>query len=848
MRITLDYYRILNVSIKADSAKLDQAYQDRLLQQPCREYSSIAIAKRKELLEQAYLILSNPETRAEYDHNFFTAIRSVKSDDISVLNSNTELDQLDTLVPLEKLENLETISPKAPPINPYIEIDPDLLVGALMIFHELAEYEIVIRLGTNFLQDLAQSESRILQSTNSNLATKTAVQTEQKPDIVLCLALSYLDLSREQWHREEFENSATSGSEGLKLLQKESDSLFPRLQREIEAELNLLKPYRILELLEKNSPGSSSRLKGLQLLQEMLLQREEIEDKHQDISGLKSDQFLCFIQQIRTYLTLQEQKEVFLAETKRGSLPGSCVAAYALIAEGYAYKKPSSILQAQKILQNLSQDEPSSSLQEQNLSSSHQNMHWERAICALLLGQTVEAQAIIQECRDQETLKLIQEYSSGAPDLLPGLCFYGQEWLQKKVLAQFQDLKSRQVTFADYFNDYNVQAYIEKISPITYNYQQPNSRPPATPQKTASSQSVSSVNLPHPAQKQPTKQQTRLHQIFPWLTNKKPTPQTSSQNNSFPATSTKTNYTQTKTQPSASNFSVDSFQNGVTSSFTNSSQGVQLPILTNSSQNFSTRAATTSISSPISNKPSKNPAKKQPPTGKSLKSKLPKNKKSTAKKHWQKGLLLAGLVGGIGALGFVLTEWGLKNFSEKPVVVESVTPPPEVTKPKPIPNADQTTPTTPEVTQKTAQATTANVALKSAKSEVFNQELARKIIQQWLDSKAAALGQNYQNKQLNSILTGSILTQWQETSKYYQQNNIYRQFEHDIKVRSYKVNPTNSNLATVEAEVQETAKHYQKGQIDQSQSYSDRLLVRYELMRQNNGLWLIKSSEVVQSL
>ena len=92
-----------------------------------------------------------------------------------------------------------------------------------------------------------------------------------------------------------------------------------------------------------------------------------------------------------------------------------------------------------------------------------------------------------------------------------------------------------------------------------------------------------------------------------------------------------------------------------------------------------------------------------------------------------------------------------------------------------------------------------------------------------------------------------MLTQWRNSSAYYQQNNIYRQFEHDLKIRSVKINPENSDLATVEAEVKEVAKHYQQGQLNQSQSYQDNLVVNYELIRQNNT-WLIKNSKVLQSL
>jgi curved DNA-binding protein CbpA len=815
VRITLDYYRILNVSIKADLDRLNQAYQDRLQQQPRREYSSNAIANRQKIIEQAYSILSDPDKRAEYDHNFFDPEKSEKSESLANQNPNSESDLLERAA----------IAKKAIAIDPYIEIEPELLVGTLMILHELAEYEVVLRLGNEYLQELEQAQSyQSFSSSVSKTTTQTSVIAEQKPDILLCLALSYLDLSREQWQREEFENAAISGNLGIKLLQQEN-SLFLRLQKEIEAELNLLKPYRILELLEQNPPGSSLRVRGLQLLQEMLQQREGIEGKNNDISGLKSDQFLHFIQQIRTYLTLQEQKELFLAETRRGSHPGSCLAAYALIAEGYTQKKPSSILQAQKILQNLSQSKQSSNSQSSNSQSysakklQGQNTHWERAMCALLLGQTVESQAIIQQSEDTKTLNLIQQYSSESPDLLPGLCFYGQQWLQKKVLAQFKDLQSSQISLGDYYNDPAVQLFIENISPITDRdrYQDRHQDRQSVASQPASAENAEQITNAN-------EETNKSHSMFPWWSQKKATNQTTS----FQTASYKTNYSPVKTATTSSNFvSVGSQSRESSPTLPNQYQSSKVTGTTTNSVN------TPAVSFPIERD---RVAFTQSPQTK-------RQKKSASRKYWKNGLFLVGLIGGIGTLGFVLTQWRLETSSKKSIVFESVTPSANSSSNQSDSSATAKTATPADVKPKT----TAKATVKPSTIEVFNQALAQKLVQKWLDSKAAALGQKYQANQLDSILTGSLLAQWRDTAKYYQQNNIYRQFEHQVNIRSYKVNPQNSNRATVETEVNEVAQHYQKGQIDRSQSYSDRLIVRYELVRQKDR-WLIESSKVVQSL
>lgn len=781
MRITLDYYRILSVPIQADSAQLNQAYEDRLQQQPCHEYSEYAVSARKKLLEQAHNILNNAETRAEYDASFFTPLTS---DSLAPQNAVTESEN-------------SAISPKPLTVSPYIEIEPEILIGALMILNELAEYEIVLRLGTDSLNNEEQAQrTNSSQPVTSPTTTKTRSIIEQKPDILLCLALSYLELSREQWRRDEFEHAAISGQMGLKLLRQEK-SLFPRLQAEIAEELNLLKPYRVLELLGKNPPGSSLRFRGLQLLKEMLLQREGIEGIDRDPSGLKSDQFLCFIQQIRTYLTLQEQKDVFLAEAKRGSYPGSCVAAYALIAEGYAQKKPSSILEAQKILQEL---------------SDIYNTHWERAICALLLGQTTKSQEIIRQITENNTLELIQKRSENAPDLLPGLCFYGEQWLQQQVLAQFQDLRSIKITLAQYFSDRDVQAYLDQVFPVTHSNH-----------KTASSQSS------HQEITKFKKEQNRLYQLFPWLGNKKNARQAS-----FKKTLSGSQKTSSEVQlPQTSSRLAGTKTDNQIQPYPNVSHNSQSIKLVKEHNSSLPKSASIPTQSSLKTKHPTKPGKKTTSPAKSKK-RIKRNQKSSAsKKYLRYGLFLAGLTAIIGTLGFAVTKRYLQQ-----IVVESVAPSP----------SSQSTPKTPTVSQTPTVAAIPKVTVTTPKTTAaLTTESAHKVIQKWLDSKAAALGQEYQTDRLNSILTDSLLTQWRDSSAYYQQNNIYRQFEHSLKIRSVKINPENSNLATVEAEVKEVARHYQQGQLNQSQSYQDNLVVGYELIRQNNT-WLIKNSKVLQSL
>ena len=71
MRIPLDYYRILGIPLQVTEEQISQSYQDRLVQLPRREYSEVAIASRKELLDRAYSVLSDAEQRAEYNQKWW---------------------------------------------------------------------------------------------------------------------------------------------------------------------------------------------------------------------------------------------------------------------------------------------------------------------------------------------------------------------------------------------------------------------------------------------------------------------------------------------------------------------------------------------------------------------------------------------------------------------------------------------------------------------------------------------------------------------------------------------------------------------------------------------------------
>lgn len=428
VRIPLDYYRILGLPLAASEDQLRQAYSDRRQQMPRREYSHAAITSRKQLIEEAYVVLSDPKERKAYDRLYLNHAYAPEGGHEGAIAVEDRVDD-------HQRGDRESLS---------IEIKPEELVGALLILQELGEYEQVLELGRPYLINRGQNHH----NGHSGHADPAIIDTDvsEHPDIVLTVALACLELGREQWQQGNYENAAISLQTGEELLAREN--LFPNVQAEIRADLYRLRPYRILELVALPTEKVGDRQQGLQLLQEILDQRGGLDGSGQDYSGLNVDDFLRFIQQIRNHLTVAEQQKLFLAESKRPSAVATYLAVYALIAQGFSQRQPALIRQAKQMLLTLGK---------------RQDVHLEQSLCALLLGQTEPASRALELSQEYEALAFIRENSQNSPDLLPGLCLYCERWLENDVFPHFRDLTSHKASLKEYFADPQVQSYLEAL-------------------------------------------------------------------------------------------------------------------------------------------------------------------------------------------------------------------------------------------------------------------------------------------------------------------------------------------------------------------------------------------------
>ncbi|MFN6517248.1 MAG: IMS domain-containing protein [Nostoc sp. CreGUA01] len=769
MRIPLDYYRILGLPLAASEEQLRQAYSDRIVQLPRREYSQAAISSRKQLIEEAYVVLSDPKQRSTYDHLYLA--HAYDPDNIAA-----------GTVAGENPKESHKRSVEAQNLG--IDVSQDELVGALLILQELGEYELVLKLGRPYLVN----KNAVSGNNKGNNLAEEILESPERPDVVLTVALACLELGREQWQQGHYENAAVSLETGQELLVREG--LFASVQAEIEADLYKLRPYRILELLALPQEKTAERRQGLELLQNLLEDRGGIDGTNSDRSGLNIDDFLRFIQQLRNHLTVAEQHKLFEAESKRPSAVAIYLAVYALIARGFAQRQPALIRQAKQMLARL---------------GNRQDVHLEQSLCALLLGQTEEATRVLELSQEYEALVFIREKSQDSPDLLPGLCLYTEQWLQHEVFPHFRDLATQPASLKEYFANPQVQGYLEALpnDAQTTNesgvinpqlFQQPQTNNPRFPNNsTGTFRQFDRNPTPDPNLPEPPTQQRPEYSNF-------------SQLRSNSSESAKPEVTAAPL-PTAERMTRTNNQHWNGSGRT-----------TTPSQNQKRRRR--KPTQPVNreripdNRPRPRPRRRRRTFANTIEGKT----RLVWKVFISLVIILVFWVLATTAFGWIKNlffptppKHDLQLFvqiNQPPVFI------PDVNKPQ-LPDG----------------------TLTNAR--------AQEIIQTWLSTKAVALGPNHQINSLDQILTGSALSQWRLIAQQNKVDNRYRKYDHSLKIESVEKPELFSDRAAVEATVREATQLYQNGQFQSSSN--DNLRVRYDLVRYGTK-WRIQNISVVDQI
>lgn len=772
MRIPLDYYRILGLPIQAPPEQLTQAHHDRTRQMPRREYSENALASRRSLLDEAYGILSDPAQRSAYDERFLTT--QVESDLMAS--------------PLASLAEQ----------TPHIDIAEDNLVGALLILQELGEYELVLKVGRPYL-----SSGRLSSGGTGLKSGQFGDPQVALSDTVLTIAFACLELGREHWQQGQHETAAEALETGEELLVREG--LFEGIRAEIQSDLLRLRPYRILELLALPEPEYvRDRRKGLNLLQDMLHERDGVDGAGDDQSGLTMDDFLRFIQQLRSYLTAEEQQVLFEEEARRPSAVATYLAIYALIARGFAEHQPALIRRAKHLLSKL---------------SVRQDVHLEQSVCALLLGQTEEANRLLELSQEYEPIAFIREHSQGSPDWLPGLCLYAERWVGGEVFPHFRDLSEHRASLKDYFADDQVQSYLEElpvevsegfagVSALAGRSMSTGATGAADPwssDETLEFGSATAVGGSRGAATSSPASRSRRGSV---VTNSMAAPSTRSPSASEGDDSMETAERVSFGPRSADRGAVRAALGGGlvagaagvaiaqnSASSHRSSQHIQMPHQ-GMAQN-SNAIDRPVVSSPA---PPRTPLGERPrprTTGRSN----PKSKLKWALPLWFPWAL--GLAG-VMAMGFGMSRW----WRSAPAAIVS-------------------TPT-PTVALATAGIPGQPVPIQGD----LNTATAKQILELWFTTKKAAMGQGHTIAQLDQALSEPKLSVWRKEAGDAQRDGAHVEYEHAVEVKKVDVNPTDSNRASITANVRELRKYYEGSAMKEDQT--DDLQLRYNLVRQNN--------------
>jgi DnaJ domain len=437
VRIPLDYYQILGVP-ESSLSELEQAYQDRLHQLPRQEYSDAAIESRKQLISLAYQVLTDPQQRAQYEATQVAAIAADPPTDVLTVGHAVAA----------------SFNPR-----PDLEISPDHFLGGLLILLERGEYEEINSICMPYLGNDGRSSNsgnlhlpialtasgNLPPTANPNIDPAVIAKLNRtaagnlviplKPDIVLTMAFSLMELGDREWRDASYEAAVSHFETARKILVQED--LFPQIQGQIERRLDRLRPYRVSYLVALPLDRHEQRRQGIQFLEELLESAciNEVECKNR--FGLNSERTIQFIHETLPHLTAGEQSHLF-SQLARGShqlgadalthmqLACTYLHVHALIAQGFAYHNPQLIYRAQQILlYRLNQ---------------RLDVSIEQAICEILMGQTEEAQATLIAAPESSALVVIRQQSQGRPNLLRGLCWYLESWLKDEAFPCFRDL------------------------------------------------------------------------------------------------------------------------------------------------------------------------------------------------------------------------------------------------------------------------------------------------------------------------------------------------------------------------------------------------------------------------
>ena len=387
LELPIDHFHLLGVQPTTDAQTVLRTLQQRLDRSPDQGFSFETLQARAELLRNSADLLSDEQRRRAYEAQLLAIHASGTSSQIAAL-----------------------------------EIPASRDVAGLLLMLE-----------AGLAQEAFEIARRNLQPPQA-----PALGSSREADLTLLAGLACQAAATDYQDQRRFEAAATVLQQGLQLLQRMGQ--LPQQRRQLEQQLGRLLPYRVLDLVSRDLGAALERLEGLKLLEELVQRRGGLDgDSDRDFDQAK---FQTFFKQIRPFLTVQEQVDLFSRWAQAGSATADFLASYALTASGFAQRKPERIREAYGRLCVAGQlgIEPFLACQQ------------------LLLGQVEDAENHFDQGASAELRQWASEQGS---ESLERLCAYCRDWLAREVLPGYRDIEV-DADLDAWFADRDVQAYVEQ--------------------------------------------------------------------------------------------------------------------------------------------------------------------------------------------------------------------------------------------------------------------------------------------------------------------------------------------------------------------------------------------------
>ena len=384
--LPLDHFRLLGVSPATDAQTVLRALQLRLDRPPEQGYTDETLRARADLLRASADLLSDAERRSEYE------------------------------------ADLTAVSDAPEALMPALEIPSSREVAGLLLLLEAGQPLDVLTLASRCLQP----------------PQAPALGSGREADLTLLAGEAALAAAEDYRRERHYEMAARTLQQGLQLLQRMGK--LPELRDRIQTDLEALAPFRVLDLLSRDPSASLERDEGLSLLEQLVQRRGGLEGSADD--GFAPEDFQPFFKQIRTFLTVQEQIDLFDRWANQGSGAADFLSSIALTASGFAQRKPERIAAARERL----------------LASGRDGVEPLLANMELLLGDVNGALKRFERGAGDELAAWAARQSA---DPLGRLCAWCRDWLSRDVLPGYRDLDADPDLEA-YFSDRDVMAWVER--------------------------------------------------------------------------------------------------------------------------------------------------------------------------------------------------------------------------------------------------------------------------------------------------------------------------------------------------------------------------------------------------